>query len=62
MTRKRYRKLCRALNVAIGHPEFCLLSDNSRIMPGTGLSYALLWEPMSWAAAQLGLRRKKHGG
>ena len=58
MTRKRYRKLCRALNAAIGHPEFCLLSDNIRIMPETGLSYALLWEPMSWVAAQIGLGEK----
>ena len=58
MTRNRYRKLCRALNAAIGHPEFCLLSDNIRIMPETVLSYALLWEPMSWVAAQIGLGEK----
>ncbi len=54
VTRKRYRKLCRALNVAIGRPEFSRLSDKLRIMPGARVSYAELWEPFRRVSAAIG--------
>lgn len=58
MTRKRFRKLSRALHACVGRPDMIRLTDKITILPSIPLSYDDLWAPVAWMASVMGVGEK----
>lgn len=58
MTRKRFRKLSRALHTSVGRSDMIRLTDKILILPSIPLSYDELWAPVAWLASVMGVGEK----